>query len=231
MKREIVLDTETTGLEPKDGHRLVEIGCVELIDGIRSGEFFHIYLNPERDMPPEAFRVHGLSTEFLISKPVFAEKVDDFLEFIADSKLVIHNAAFDMKFLNFELERLGFASLNMDRVVDTLLIARKKFPGSPANLDALCKRFNIDLSGRTKHGALLDSELLADVYLELMGGRQATFILDGSRNEEENYEHQAKISDKKEELEPRNFSISDEEIFAHSAMLEKIKNPIWLEEA
>ncbi len=178
MKREIVLDTETTGLDPASGHRIVEIGCVEVIGGVRSGKVFHTYLNPERDMPDEAFRVHGISAEFLKDKPVFSEKVEDFLAFIAGDPLVIHNAGFDMRFINAELQRLGFAALPMERATDTVLMARKKYPGSPASLDALCKRFEIDLSGRDKHGALLDAELLAEVYLELLGGRQAALALD-----------------------------------------------------
>ncbi len=227
MKREIVLDTETTGLDPNSGHRMVEIGCVELIDGLRTGEFFHSYLNPERDVPHEAFRVHGLSSQFLSDKPIFAEKVDGFLEFVADSTLVIHNAAFDMKFLNFELDRLGFPAITMDRTIDTVLIARKKFPGSPANLDALCKRFNIDLSGRTKHGALLDAELLADVYLDLMGGRQAIFLLDaGKQTTSVNEQIVTKI---KTTLEARIFNVSGEEEESHKAMLTKLKNPLWVE--
>ncbi len=228
MKREIVLDTETTGLDPFSGHRIVEIGCVELIDGLRTGKSFHAYLNPERDMPPEAFRVHGLSQQFLSDKPVFAEKVDEFLEFIADSMLVIHNAAFDMKFVNFELDRLGFAAISMDRAVDTVLIARKKFPGSPANLDALCKRFNIDLSERTKHGALLDAELLSDVYLELMGGRQAALLLDVSSST--TIVSDGSVTINKTQLEMRVFEIPAEEEEAHKLMLSKLKNPLWLAE-
>lgn len=232
MKREIVLDTETTGLDPFSGHRLVEIGCVELIDGLRTGEFFHVYLNPERDMPQEAFRVHGLSSQFLSDKPVFSQEVDNFLDFIADSSLVIHNAGFDMKFLNFELDRLGFPTLPMTRTVDTLLIARKKFPGSPANLDALCKRFDIDLSSRTKHGALLDAELLAEVYLDLMGGRQATLILDGSEQKsEDRLKYPMKNNEKKTVLKARVFDVYEEEIHAHKALMEQLKNPLWLEEA
>lgn len=228
MKREIVLDTETTGLDPFSGHRIVEIGCVELIDGLRTGKNFHTYLNPERDMPPEAFRVHGLSQQFLSDKPVFAEKIDEFLEFIADSMLVIHNAAFDMKFVNFEIERLGFPAIAMERTVDTVLIARKKFPGSPANLDALCKRFNIDLSERTKHGALLDAELLSDVYLELMGGRQSTLILDVSSST--TIIAGGAITINKTQLEARIFEIPAEEEEAHKLMLSKLKNPLWLQE-
>jgi DNA polymerase III subunit epsilon len=229
MKREIVLDTETTGLDPFSGHRIVEIGCVELIDGLRTGKNFHTYLNPERDMPPEAFRVHGLSQQFLSDKPVFAEKIDEFLEFIADSMLVIHNAAFDMKFVNFELDRLGFPAIAMERAVDTVLIARKKFPGSPANLDALCKRFNIDLSERTKHGALLDAELLSDVYLELMGGRQSTLILDVRSST--TIISDGALTINKTQLGMRVFEVSAEEEEAHKLMLSKLKNPLWLQES
>ena len=227
MKREIVLDTETTGLDPFSGHRVVEIGCVELIDGLRTGEFFHTYLNPQRDVPPEAFRVHGLSSQFLADKPVFAEKIDEFLEFIGDSTLVIHNAAFDMKFVNYELATLGFPAISLDRAVDTVLIARKKFPGSPASLDALCKRFDIDLSGRTKHGALLDAELLSEVYLDLLGGRQAIFALDINSSQIISADNQAIIS--RTVLEAREFAVLPEEAEAHRIMLEKLKNPLWLE--
>lgn len=228
MKREIVLDTETTGLDPNSGHRMVEIGCVELVDGLRTGAFFHAYLNPQRDVPHEAFRVHGLSTQFLSDKPIFAEKVEDFLEFIADSPLVIHNAAFDMKFVNFELGSLGFPAIAMGRTIDTVLIARKKFPGSPANLDALCKRFNIDLSGRTKHGALLDAELLSDVYLDLLGGRQAIFALDAASQQIESADSQ-NIAIIKTVLEARISTVSATEEEAHKTMLAKLKNPLWLE--
>src|SRR5690606_23486385 len=167
--REIVLDTETTGFEPSEGHRLVEIGCVELVNHLPTGRTFHEYFNPGRDVPADAVRIHGLTTEFLQDKPLFTEKVGDFLDFIGDATLVIHNAEFDMKFINAELKWAGFPKpLPMSRVVDTLLIARQKFPGQPANLDALCRRFKIDNSSRTFHGALLDSELLAEVYLELL---------------------------------------------------------------
>lgn len=175
--REIVLDTETTGISPNDGHRLVEIGCLELFNHVVTGKYFHAYLDPERDMPEGAFRVHGLSAEFLRGKPKFAEVADDFLAFIRDDPLVIHNAGFDMGFINAEFGRIGRASLPMSRAVDTLDIARRKFPGAQNSLDALCRRFGVDNSGRTKHGALLDSELLAEVYLELMGGRQPGLVL------------------------------------------------------
>ncbi|MFQ6546897.1 DNA polymerase III subunit epsilon [Aestuariibius sp. 2305UL40-4] len=175
--REIVLDTETTGFEPDDGDRIVEIGAVELINHVPTGGTFHKYINPERAMPQEAFEVHGLGDEFLADKPKFADVADDFLGFIGDAKLVIHNAAFDMKFLNAELGWAKRRLLPMDQAVDTLAIARKRFPGAPASLDALCRRFGIDNSARTLHGALLDSEILADVYLELIGGRQPDFGL------------------------------------------------------
>lgn len=170
--REIVMDTETTGLDPNDGHRIVEIGGVELMNHVPTGRVYHQYINPERDMPTEAFEVHGLSEERLSKEPVFAAIADDFIAFVGDAKLVIHNASFDMKFINAELGWLGKPPIPFDRAVDTLAIARKRFPGSPASLDALCRRFGVDNSAREKHGALLDSEILADVYLELIGGRQ-----------------------------------------------------------
>jgi len=175
--REIVLDTETTGLDPEEGHRIVEIGAVELINGLPTGAVWHQYVNPERPMPQEAFQIHGLGDDFLRDKPVFSAVAAAFLAFIAEAPLVIHNAAFDMKMINAELERLGQAPLPMARAVDTLDIARRRFPGAQVNLDALCRRFGVDNSGREKHGALLDCELLAEVYLELQGGRQAGLSL------------------------------------------------------
>ncbi|MFN6952237.1 MAG: DNA polymerase III subunit epsilon [Albidovulum sp.] len=176
--REIVLDTETTGFEPAEGHRIVEIGAVELFNHVPTGRTYHQYVNPERPMPAEAYAVHGLGDEFLRDKPRFAEVAGAFLDFIGtESQLVIHNAAFDMKFLNAELGWLGLPPIMMERAVDTVAIARRKFPGSPASLDALCRRFGIDNSARDKHGALLDSELLAEVYLELIGGRQPGLVL------------------------------------------------------
>lgn len=170
--REIVLDTETTGLDPADGHRIVEIAALELENHLPTGRTWHRYLNPDRSMPPEAFDVHGLSDEFLRDKPRFATLAADFLAFVGSAKLVIHNAAFDMRFLNAELTALGHRRLPDDQAIDTLLIARNRFPGAPASLDALCRRFGVDNSGRVKHGALLDCELLAEIYLELCGGRQ-----------------------------------------------------------
>lgn len=175
--REIVLDTETTGFEPGEGHRIVEIGGVELLNHMPTGRTFHQYINPERDMPAEAFGVHGLSEDFLRDYPPFAQVVDDFLNFVAGARLVIHNAAFDMKFINAELRWAGRPLLPAEMAVDTLAIARRRFPGAPASLDALCRRFGVDNSAREKHGALLDSEILAEVYLELIGGRQPDFAL------------------------------------------------------
>ncbi|QBF29601.1 DNA polymerase III subunit epsilon [Thalassococcus sp. S3] len=175
--REIVLDTETTGFEPESGDRIVEIGAVELYNHVATGRTYHQYINPERTMPQEAFEVHGLGDDFLRDKPKFAEIGQGFLDFVGNAKLVIHNAAFDMKFLNAELKWMGKPLLPFDQAIDTLAIARKKFPGSPASLDALCRRFGIDNSARTLHGALLDSEILAEVYLELIGGRQPDFGL------------------------------------------------------
>lgn len=175
--REIVLDTETTGFEPSEGHRIVEIGAIELSNHMPTGRNFHHYINPLRPMPKEAFEIHGLGEDFLRDKPAFAAIAPAFLAFIADAPLVIHNAAFDLKFLNAELGWAGLPGLAQDRAIDTLLIARQRFPGAPASLDALCRRFGVDNSGREKHGALLDSELLAEVYLELLGGRQPDLVL------------------------------------------------------
>jgi DNA polymerase-3 subunit epsilon len=175
--REIVLDTETTGFDPESGDRIVEIGAVELMGHMPTGRTYHQYINPERSMPEEAFQVHGLGDDFLRDKPKFAEVGQAFLDFIGDAKLVIHNAAFDVKFLNAELGWMKLPQIPWEQAIDTLAIARKRFPGSPASLDALCRRFNIDNSSRTLHGALLDSEILAEVYLELIGGRQPDFGL------------------------------------------------------
>lgn len=175
--REIVLDTETTGFDPESGDRIVEIGAVELIGHVPTGETYHQYINPERSMPDDAFQVHGLGDDFLRDKPVFKAIAQEFVDFIGDAKLVIHNAAFDMKFLNAELGWVGLPQIDWERAVDTLAIARKKFPGAPASLDALCRRYGIDNSARTLHGALLDSEILAEVYLEMIGGRQPDFGL------------------------------------------------------
>jgi DNA polymerase III subunit epsilon len=176
--REIVLDTETTGLDPQDGHRIVEIGAVELVNHVATGRTFHQYINPERDMPEDAFAVHGLSQAFLADKPVFAAVVDAFLAFVGEARLVIHNAAFDIRFLDAELRRSGRTPFGPARALDTLEMARRRFPGAANSLDALCRRFAVDLSGRTKHGALLDCTLRAEVYLELVGGRQPDLVLE-----------------------------------------------------
>lgn len=222
--REISLDTETTGLDPYSGHRIVEIGCVEMMNHVKTGNHFHTYLNPERNMPEEAERIHGLSIEFLQNKPLFREIADAFIEFLQDSPLVIHNAAFDMKFINAELEKLGHPSISMERTIDTVVMARQKFPGQPANLDALCKRFNIDLSARTKHGALLDAELLADVYLELRGGRQEKLGLEVQQEQIEQQEVSMSMP-------ARSFPPTAEELERHRVLLEKIDNPLWSEQS
>lgn len=221
--REIVLDTETTGLNPLQGDRIVEIGCVELFNRMPTGKIYHAYYNPERSVPQESVSVHGLTDEFLADKPTFAEEVDKFLAFIKTEPLVIHNASFDMGFINAELGRLGFPALPMSRAVDTMILARKKFPGAPASLDALCKRFDIDLSEREMHGALLDARLLSGVYLELCGGRQPGLAMEETcATEKETLEAVVR-----EYRMPRNFAPTEEEFAAHQAFLEQIKNPLW----
>jgi len=221
--REIVLDTETTGLDPRAGHRLVEIGCIELQNHVSTGRSFHVYLDPKRDMPAEAFAVHGLSTEFLSGKPTFADEAEAFLAFIGDSPLVIHNAAFDLGFLNAELEMLGRPTIPMDRAVDTVRMARKRFPGAAASLDALCSRFGIDNSARTRHGALLDAELLAEVYLELLGGRQAGLTLQVEET------HLAVAPGQVVPRPTRPHAASAEEKAAHRAFVETgVTDAIWL---
>ena len=230
--REIVLDTETTGFEPSEGHRIVEIGAVELMNHLPTGRTYHQYINPERMVPKEAFEVHGLGDDFLRDKPVFARIGRAFLDFIADAPLVIHNAAFDMKFLNHELDRASLPTLPMARATDTLLIARSKYPGSPASLDALCRRFNIDNSMREKHGALLDSEILAEVYLELVGGRQPDLVLGGAAsNPRPNGQAETlwRPGPRPAPLAPR---ITDGERAAHEAMVAKLGDAaIWAKRA
>ena len=224
--REIVIDTETTGLDPHSGHRIVEIAALELMHHVPTGRKFHCYVNPERDMPDEAYAVHGLTADFLASHPPFAVVADAFLGFVAGDPLVIHNAEFDLAFLNAELNRLGRPSLTA-YAVDTLSLARRRFPGAPASLDALCKRFSIDLSARDKHGAEIDCGLLAAVYIELLGGRQpgldfvvtpvAATVL-------------ATVASTRPMREPRPHVASDEELIAHAALLQTISNPLWLSE-
>lgn len=224
MIREIVLDTETTGMDPVKGDKLVEIGCVELENHLQTGRHYHVYINPERPIPPEATAVHGITDDFVKDKPTFGEVVGDFLDFIGDAKLIIHNAEFDMKFLNAELKTFGFPSLDNRRVLDTLKVAREKFPGSPANLDALCRRFGIDNSNRVLHGALLDSQLLAEVYLELLGGRQRGLEIhqDTHSKSVESYSTSERVF-----REARVFSISADEEKAFEGMLEGLKDPLW----
>lgn len=226
--REIVLDTETTGFDPETGDRIVEIGAVELLNHLPTGRTFHVYINPERDMPAEALAVHGLTSEFLSDKPRFSEICSDFIDFISDARLIIHNAAFDMKFLNWELHRAGRPRIPFDRAIDTVAMARQKFPGAPVSLDALCRRWGIDNSNRTLHGALLDSELLAEVYLELIGGRQPDLVLvtepaPGSRVADAQVRPRAP---RPVPLPPR---LTEAELAAHAAFVGRLgPNAIWL---
>ena len=228
--REVVLDTETTGLDPADGHRIVEIGAVELFNHVATGRTYHQYLDPKRPMPPEAFAIHGLGDDFLRGKPVFATVALEFLSFIGESRLVIHNAAFDMKFLNAELAHAGLPLLPAARAFDTVALARQKFPGSQASLDALCRRFGVDNTARQKHGALLDSELLAEVYLELIGGRQPDLVLAAgvSRRNTAEIGLDGKVwqaGARSVSLQPR---ITEQEKGAHAAFVERLgPNAIW----
>jgi DNA polymerase III subunit epsilon len=230
--REIVLDTETTGLVPGDGHRVVEIGAIELFNHVPTGRVFHSYVNPERDMPADALQVHGLTTAFLAEQPAFAEVVEEFLAFLdhdgnanpAPARLVIHNAEFDIAFLNSELQRLGRPPLDgAYSVVNTLQIARQRFPGAPNSLDALCRRFNVDASTRARHGALLDAELLAECYLGLIGGRQPDLGLVAIATA-----RRVTIVRQRELRVPRPHAPSEGELAAHAAFLEQLTNPIWL---
>ena len=223
--REIVIDTETTGLDPQAGHRIVEIACVELLHHVPTGRSFHCYVNPERDMPADANAVHGLSAEFLAGHAPFAAVADELLAFIGDDRLVIHNAEFDLAFLNAELERLQRPPLTCP-FVDTLAVARRRFPGAPASLDALCRRFAIDLSGREKHGAEIDCGLLAAVYVELLGGRQRGF--DFSATDADELTIAIGPAQGRPALPPRPHAASAAELAAHQAMLAAIKAPLWL---
>lgn len=219
--REIVIDTETTGLNPNTGDRIVEIGCVEILNKVRTGKFFHSYINPERDVPDEAYRIHGISTEFLKDKPLFKHIIKDFLAFIGNHNIIIHNAGFDLSFINKELSYTGHHAIQAGRVTDTLILARKRFPGSPASLDALCRRFNVSLETRDKHGALIDAELLAQVYLQLTGNNQSTLnFSNGGFNVVEYI---------RKERPNRSRDISEDIVAKHIEFLkEKLKNPIWL---
>jgi DNA polymerase III subunit epsilon len=221
--REIVIDTETTGLDPALGHRIVEIAAIELLHHMPTGRTFHCYVNPERDMPADAYTVHGLTAEFLAAYPPFADVIDDFLVFIGDDPLVIHNAEFDIAFLNAELVRAGLPLLSSP-FVDTLSLARRRFPGAPASLDALCRRFTIDLTAREKHGAEIDCGLLAEVYVELLGGRQPG--LDFAAAEAAGVLLTAATEDRPVRP-PRPHTASAEELAAHRALLVTINNPLW----
>jgi DNA polymerase-3 subunit epsilon len=228
--REIVFDTETTGLNPLGGDRVVEIGCVEVMNHVPTGRTFHVYINPERDMPEAAFAVHGLSTDFLADKPVFSAVAADFVAFIEDARLVAHNAAFDVGFLNAELGRLGYAPLDPDRIVDTLALARRKHPFSPASLDALCQRYGIDNSRRVKHGALLDAEILADVYVELLGGRQAKLGLDAAQGQDSGDGRTVVIRRAFARPAPLPARLTEAEIAAHAAFTATLGDQrVWLD--
>ena len=219
--REIILDTETTGLDPKLGHRLVEIGAVELINHTPTGVNYQTYINPERDVDPGAQEIHGLTNEFLKQHPAFGDISTEFMNFLSDSTLIIHNAPFDLAFINMELSRLGVAPISSERVIDTLVLARKKFPGAQANLDALCRRFAIENRHRELHGALVDAALLADVYIELIGGKEPTLGLSAEKSKTV-AEDIARVYQN-----PRSFPVSEEELELHRAFVETLKNPIW----
>ncbi|MBL4639957.1 MAG: DNA polymerase III subunit epsilon [Kordiimonadaceae bacterium] len=218
--RELIFDTETTGFDPMSGDRLVEIGLVEMVDRSLTGNHYHMYVNPEREMPEGAFKIHGLSTEFLADKQLFTAIMDEFLEYVGDSSmLVAHNAEFDMKFINWELENAGRPIIHPKRFIDTLAMARTKFPGSPNSLDALCKRFAVNNTHRTLHGALLDAEILAEVYIELLGGRQGGMDL--------SVEKASVALGPKKERTPRSFPVDEEELKAHVEFIKELKDPIW----
>lgn len=225
MPREIVLDTETTGLDPAAGHRMVEVACVELVNHLPTGREFHSYLNPERDMPEDAARIHGLSSDFLRDKPLFAHKAEELVDFVGEARLVIHNASFDLKFLNAEFARLNLSvQWGMDRATDTLAMARRKYPGMRTNLDALCTRMGINRSIREKHGALIDARLLAEVYLELMGGRQLGLMIDAANDV---VASQSAIPTKKTVRPPRSFTLSEDDKRAHAQLVAGIKGAMW----
>ncbi|MEL7685345.1 DNA polymerase III subunit epsilon [Citromicrobium bathyomarinum] len=230
--REIIFDTETTGIDPKQGHRMVEIGCVELVDRMPTGETFHAYYNPERDMPAEAEAIHGLSAQFLADKPRFADAVDEFLDFVRDDMLVAHNAGFDFAFLNAELELCTREPICLTRKIDTLEMARRKNPGGKHSLDALCSRYGVDRSHRVFHGALLDAELLAQVYIELTGGRQIAMGLIGELGEGDTAPAEPELtamlpSGDRPRRPARPHSASEQELAAHAAFLDRMTRPIW----
>jgi len=224
--RRIILDLETTGLDPRKGHKIVEIGCIEVIDRLKTDKIFHLYIDPERDMPDVAFKIHGISSKFLQGKPKFKDIAKDFLDFIGDSKLIAHNASFDIGFLNHQLGELNYSPIDNSRVIDTLFLARRNFPGSPASLDALCKRFNVSLADREKkgHGALLDSELLYEVYIRLTEGIQSELILAKMKASE--HEENRINAQKRTQIPSRRF-IYKEDNKEHEEFLQSIKNSTW----
>lgn len=224
--REIIFDTETTGFDPKNGDRMVEIGCIEMVNRVATGRTFHAYFNPERSMPAEAEAVHGLSDAFLADKPLFSASAQDFLDFIEDSPMIAHNASFDFNFINFELQNCGHPIVALDRMVDTVALAKVRHPGAKLSLDALCSRYGIDRSHRTKHGALLDSELLAQVYVELRGGRQIGLELVAETTE---IVTEIKVLTTKDRIfrQPRPHAATEEELLAHAAFLKSVDTPLW----
>ncbi len=224
--REVVLDTETTGLDPEAGHKIIEIAAIELVNHLPTGRNLHHFINPEREITAEAQAIHGKKLADLADKPVFASIVAELLDFLGDAKLVIHNAEFDVKFINAELKALGFPPIPMARALDTVQMARRKFPGAPASLDALCQRFSIDNTHRTLHGALLDAELLSEVYLELIGGRQAAMLLDAG-TDTGGLIMAPIVARQRPPRETRPHAPTPEELAAHAALLAKLKNPLW----
>lgn len=232
--REIVLDTETTGLEVSQGHKIIEIGALEMINLVPSGKSLHLYINPEREIESDAIKIHGITNEFVCDKPIFKQIAQEFLDFIKDDNIVIHNAVFDLGFLNFELNYAGFSQISQDKVIDTLKIARKTFPGAQASLDALCRRFHIDNTHRDLHGALIDADLLASVYVELKGGLQPMFLSENSLSQTDDSSDKASPQDsgvpfvsKKQRVE-RHYEITQKELDRHSKFLKLITDPIWL---
>ncbi len=222
--REIILDTETTGLDPMSGHRVVEIGCLELVNHVATDRKFHTYLNPERDIPTEAEAIHGLSAAFLSTQPLFAAQADAFLEFLGDAPIIAHNAGFDLGFINAELKRVNRPALPAERTIDTVILARRKFPGAQASLDALCRRFQIDTTARTKHSALLDAQLLAKVYLELVGGREPGLALAATEATAP-----TELSSAREVRTPRAHAPTAAELAAHATFIARLKNALWLQ--
>ena len=225
--REIVLDTETTGLDPEKGHRIIELGALEMINHVLTGKKLHLYINPERKIDVTAFQIHGISSNFLESKPKFKEVAKEIVNFIGNDKIIVHNAPFDIGFINYELESCKFNKFEMRQVTDTLILARKKFPGSPVNLDALCKRFDINLGKRKKHGALIDAELLSEVYIEILGGRQRELNILKNDKKNQTSSQKEQILEK-DILSERNLvKLCVDDIKKHTQLLKGIKNPIW----